>query len=118
MITIYRIEHPKTGRGPYTSFEYQNKKLYNFLMEHSFSPDHPTPWLEPGLRSILTTHFEDKAMRHHVCAFKTLEKLYEWFEPECLTELWACGFVLRELRIPVRAVLGTGGQVLVHKKYL
>lgn len=94
-VFVYRVEHSKTGIGPYHSVQ-----LYNVLNPH-FSEQHPTP------ASDGVEYTDD-----HVFGFQTLDDLEAWFcDTEVLLYLVAYGFEIKVYRPKEKNVVVGGRQV-------
>jgi hypothetical protein len=83
---VFRIEHPKTGRGPYQHHGYstQRPRVYGQKMsEYAYGPHAPTPW-DDGFDFAETDVF----------GFVSLHQLRSWFCRDVRVAIKRCGFVV------------------------
>lgn len=100
--TVYRIEHPTDGKGPYRSSRVYDDDfgdlLHDMMSKHSIyvSPNHPAPQLD----GISSDTFYANDMQ---CACATLKQLKQWFG-EFITPLCKSGFHIVKYYVPRKRV--------------
>ncbi len=95
-----------------------SEELMNILSTHNGCDRHPSPGWDPGTLSRRWFSFGYRGLVQHVCGFKSMEQLNNWFSPRCQELLLQEGFVLRCIRVPTRAMICGEFQVVVHKRYV
>lgn len=106
MVTVYRIEHPESGGGPWKT---RNPKWCGF---RTHDGHHPSDLKSPNDERDL-----DGIMPHEVCACRDLNQLRRWFHVPHLRDLQVAGFVLKRITVPRDAVRFGDDQVLVSKNF-
>lgn len=97
---VYRIEHPETGKGPYSTG-------WSPGISYASTKRHPAPD-EDGLG-----YMDNK---EEYCGFESLEKLCGWFNLRNRRAMAAQGFLLLKIRIVKGAVRKGKQQVLFIKR--
>lgn len=104
MATIIRLEHPKTGKGVYTSYGEKTQDLQEIL-KYKFAQDeirHPTPTKDSLLVANLLNRGIDIEFRclpeRFVFGFANKEQCRAWFFSDVVLQLiHECGFKLYEI---------------------
>lgn len=94
MRTIIRVEHPGDGFGLFTSRENGNpfRRQYSFTNELIYKHSNfPCPRQDTEIRR--------HAQRNEYCAFKSIEQIQQWIEPEWFKELKQLGFKILALEV-------------------
>ncbi len=87
---IYRLEHSKTGNGPYqTGWKYDTDRHYD--------ENHPVPHRDKGISDFIKKKNlkECKFPENVFCGFHTLDQLISWFNTKELLTLMFRGFVIK-----------------------
>ncbi len=103
-ITLYRIEDPDTGTGPYTGRDWRGKARMRYAHQ---GDRHPAPWMDPDLGLIRWTE---------VCACDSPATLKAWFHG-FWDALAAAGFEVRAYTVPAdRVRIGKYGQAVFDRQ--
>lgn len=93
---VYRVEHPETGRGPYTHAAYKNVNCESYGIDGLSSKKRPMPYSD-GLGY-------DYEHPGHRFGFHDYRKLANWFSKEDKQNLAKHGFVCRVYSVPKKHV--------------
>ncbi len=110
---VYRVEHKKTGTGPYVSCKLPQEARYiasQLNSAHSCSSDHPVVvWdmIDGG---------EFKFQRNMYCGFPSIERLLKWFGG-FTPQLGRHGFVIRVYEANSVFFTASGLQIAFRKAY-
>ena len=121
-VSVFRVEHPKLGRGPWFAAEL----LYN---ETGLTEDEEDAVYAAA--DAMNAHWKLNLTRYpnpfgdnisfnttsHFCASKTLTELRKWFRvtADYIDALFDAGFTVMEYVVPVADVLEGGVQVAFSK---
>lgn len=107
MVSIFRIENPKSGRGFWTNYNDNDKRScweYSFYNEMcDFHYGMPNPYTD-DINGFNSNYF---------CAFKTFEDLIYWVKPLWIEELVKIGFRVYKIQVSDYLV---GNHQICYKK--
>ncbi len=103
VITLYRVEDPDTGHGPYNARGWDG---YGAMRNAHQGRRHPAPWMDHELGSIRMVE---------VCACDSPATLKAWFAG-FWGDLAAAGFEVRAYTLPAECVrIGKYGQAVFDR---
>ncbi len=85
----YRVEHPRSGKGPYRTGHTDDHKCYGTYLCDKHNGD-PSKWPSPSEDGITITGSD---RRQYKFGFESLRDLRQWFRTE-LDSLHELGFVI------------------------
>lgn len=107
---VYRIEHPRTKRGPYnTSDNFDTHWCYR---SHDNSPKRPTPLKDFNAKDSIDFYENED----FVCGFKSIKQLTQWFRKIELNRIQDNGCKIYKMRIDGRSRILKGKKQLAFKK--
>lgn len=102
---VYRIEHGKTGRGPYNptptgdlDLDVQIMAAAAWLQQAHCDDEHPTP-VSDGIGWTTLMRRSD-----WLCAFLSVQDAHNWFTTDILLRLRRLGYVFAAYEVPDVAV--------------
>lgn len=124
--TVYRIEDPRTGYGPYNDRD-SGYPLWDKGRDLAYAHQgysHPSPgmfneWYHKptGVRDAWAFSGKDYgARRVSISAFDSLQALNNWFKPNgWLRQIRKAGFVVRKYVVPASNIMLSPKQALFHR---
>lgn len=110
---IYRLEHPRTRKGPYNS---KNTSLSWQTGNHNKSDKkNPTPFVDFKRKDSQLFYREE----NFLCGFSSLEQLNKWFNKTELKRLKDSGFKIYKINVDGRSKILKGEkQVAFRRKFI
>ena len=112
---VYRVEHEKTGEGPYA--KKGAKKQWEDGRPHDLEHGRPTPFVDSNknMQEFARNSFHIMLF-DYVFGFTTMAQYRKWFSKEERIKLKKNGFIVKKYKIKKRFIIVGDQQCMFKKK--